>query len=82
MPEDDFGESLSVLEEAWRDQSPSDSDQAWWEEVSDSGGQPYKVTNGPTDHCEGWCCTCPHHVHRHAECKHIKRRKAKEASNG
>lgn len=47
-------------------------------EVTGSKGDIYVVTN-PEDGTD-WTCTCPHHTHRKAECKHIKAVKETETN--
>jgi hypothetical protein len=73
-------DQLGELDGAWEDKAPEpDSDkQNWWAVDSSKGDQEYHITDGATGHCAGWCCTCPHHWHRHAECKHIKLIKVEE----
>ena len=48
-------------------------------EVIGSKGDKYIVTN-PGDGTD-WTCTCPHHTHRKAECKHIKQTKEEQSKN-
>ena len=47
----------------------------WKRKVRGSTGKLYYVTWGRTpqgQYLYGWACTCPDHVHRGRECKHIK----------